>query len=121
MLGSSSNPICLGIGGVNVSAMTWREYHDTTKHSVASLRRTSHVLDWANMPDPFRHYEPVPVLDLPADPPVPETPALEVLMVSPGLRQRLTARRFFRNGSFTPLRLARQSAFRPQDTGTRCA
>ena len=27
------------------------------------------------MPDPFRHYEGVPVLDLPADPPVPETPA----------------------------------------------
>ncbi len=31
------------------------------------------------MPDPFRHYEGVPVLDLPADPPAPETPALEVL------------------------------------------
>ncbi len=31
------------------------------------------------MPDPFRHYEGAPVLDLPADPPVPETPALEVL------------------------------------------
>src|SRR5438105_364541 len=31
------------------------------------------------MPDPFRHYEGVPVLDLPADPPVAETPALEVL------------------------------------------
>jgi SagB-type dehydrogenase family enzyme len=31
------------------------------------------------MPDPFRHYEGVPVLDLPADPPVPEIPALEVL------------------------------------------
>ena len=31
------------------------------------------------MPDPFRHYEGVPVVDLPADPPIPETPALEVL------------------------------------------
>jgi len=31
------------------------------------------------MPDPFRHYEGVPVLDLPADPPVPETPTLDVL------------------------------------------
>jgi hypothetical protein len=30
------------------------------------------------MPNPFRHYEGVPVLDLPADPPLPETPALEV-------------------------------------------
>src|SRR5579863_6649339 len=55
--------------------MTWREYHESTKHSVESLRRTPHILDWANMPDPFRHYEGVPVLDLPADPPAPETPA----------------------------------------------
>jgi SagB-type dehydrogenase family enzyme len=59
--------------------MTWREYHGITKHSVSSLRRAPHVLDWANMPDPFRHYERVPVLDLPADPPIPQTPALEVL------------------------------------------
>ncbi len=58
-------------------AMTWREYHELTKHSVASLRRTPHVLDWANMPDPFRHYEGVPVLDLPADPPLPATPAAD--------------------------------------------
>ncbi len=33
------------------------------------MRRSPHVLDWANLPDPFRHYEGVPVLDLPADPP----------------------------------------------------
>src|SRR5579863_8716193 len=59
--------------------MTWREYHESTKHSVESLRRTPHLLDWANMPDPFRHYEGVPVLDLPADPPAPEIPALAVL------------------------------------------
>ena len=59
--------------------MTWREYHESTKHSVESLRRDPHVLDWTNMPDPFRHYEGVPVVDLPADPPVPKTPALEVL------------------------------------------
>jgi SagB-type dehydrogenase family enzyme len=31
------------------------------------------------MPVPFRHYEGVPVLDLPADPPSPEIPALELL------------------------------------------
>lgn len=54
--------------------MTWREYHEATKHSVESLSRARHVLDWANMPDPFRHYEGVPVLDLPADPPAPEMP-----------------------------------------------
>jgi len=37
------------------------------------------VLNWDNMPDPFRHYEGVPVLDLPADPSVPPIPALELL------------------------------------------
>ncbi len=31
------------------------------------------------MPDPFRHYEGVPVIDLPADPPAPDIPALAVL------------------------------------------
>jgi SagB-type dehydrogenase family enzyme len=59
--------------------MTWREYHELTKHSVESLRRNRHYLDWANMPNPFRHYEDVPILDLPSDPPVPQISALEVL------------------------------------------
>src|SRR5271166_4690142 len=59
--------------------MTWRQYHEATKHTAEALRRTQHVLDWRNMPDPFRHYEGVPVLDLPADPPSPEIPALDVL------------------------------------------
>jgi SagB-type dehydrogenase family enzyme len=59
--------------------MTWREYHELTKHSVESLRRTQHYLDWANMPNPFRHYEGVPVLDFPADPPAPQISALQVL------------------------------------------
>ena len=67
------------ICNARLSTMTWREYHESTKHSVESLRRESHVLDWANMPNPFRHYEGVPVFDLPADPPIPEIPALEVL------------------------------------------
>ena len=69
----------VGLSNVHLSTMTWREYHESTKHSPEALRRTPHILDWANMPDPFRHYEGVPVLDLPADPPVPEIPALEVL------------------------------------------
>ena len=59
--------------------MSWQEYHELTKHSVQSLRGTQHYLDWANMPNPFRHYEGVPVLDLPADPPAPLISALEVL------------------------------------------
>ena len=59
--------------------MKWRDYHERTKHSAESLRRSQYVLDWENMPDPFRHYEGVPVLDLPADPPSPDIPALAVL------------------------------------------
>ncbi len=58
--------------------MTWLEYHELTKHNAESLRRTHH-LDWANIPNPFRHYEGVPVLDLPADPPATEISAFEVL------------------------------------------
>jgi len=65
--------------------MTWREYHEFTKHSVQALRRTQHFLDWRNMPDPFRHYEGVPVLDLPADPPSPDIPALELLQGATGV------------------------------------
>ena len=66
--------------------MTWREYHESTKHSAESLRRSQHFLDWANMPDPFRHYEGVPLLDLPADPPAPQIPALDVLQGVSGAR-----------------------------------
>lgn len=59
--------------------MAWREYHEFTKHTVETLRRTQHYLDWDNMPNPFRHYEGVPILDLPADPLPPQISALEVL------------------------------------------
>jgi SagB-type dehydrogenase family enzyme len=65
--------------------MGWREYHELTKHSIESLRRTQHYLDWANMPNPFRHYEGVPVLDLPADPPAPQISALDVLEGKTGI------------------------------------
>jgi SagB-type dehydrogenase family enzyme len=59
--------------------MAWREYHELTKHTAESLRRTRHFLDWDNMPNPFRHYEGVPIVDLPCDPPAPAIPTLEVL------------------------------------------
>src|SRR3954447_16983017 len=59
--------------------MKWREYHESTKHTRGFLRQARQPLDWANMPDPFRHYQGVPVIDLPTDPPAPDAPALEVL------------------------------------------
>jgi SagB-type dehydrogenase family enzyme len=64
--------------------MKWREYHEATKHSIESLRQAHHVLDWANIPHPFRHYVGVPVLDLPADPLAPAIPALDVLQGASG-------------------------------------
>jgi SagB-type dehydrogenase family enzyme len=65
--------------------MSWREYHEFTKHSPQALRRTQHVLDWENLPDPFRHYEGAPLLDLPADPPEPGISALD----APGFLSQL--------------------------------
>jgi SagB-type dehydrogenase family enzyme len=67
--------------------MTWREYHQQTKHTAEALRRSRHYLDWETMPDPFRHYEGAPVLDLPADPPSAEIPALDLLLGAYGATQ----------------------------------
>src|SRR5437870_12908133 len=63
--------------------MAWHEYHEATKHSPESLG-SSHVLDWANMPDPFRSYQGVPVLNLPAEPPAPEILTLALLQGASG-------------------------------------
>jgi SagB-type dehydrogenase family enzyme len=57
----------------------WRAYHEATKHTPERLRRSARALDWANMPNPFRHYDGVPVVDLPADPPSPPIAAWDVL------------------------------------------
>lgn len=55
------------------------DYHEATKHTLERLYARRHSLDWANMPDPFRHYEGAPIVDLPADSPVALAPALGVL------------------------------------------
>lgn len=61
-------------------------YHELSKHTVEKLRRTHHVLDWANMPEPFRHYEGVPLIDLPADIEPPDATAFDVLRDKAGPR-----------------------------------
>lgn len=58
-------------------------YHKATRHTPQQLRESGHTLDWANMPDPFRHYEQVPVHDLRADPPAPAIDTLAVLRGEP--------------------------------------
>src|SRR6266853_4631459 len=42
-------------------------YHEFTKHTVEKLSASEHTLDWANLPNPYRHYAGVPVVDLPPD------------------------------------------------------
>ncbi len=59
-------------------------YHEATKHSIESLRRRQHVLEWDNMPDPFRHYEGVPVVDLPAGAAPPGISMMDVLRGTDG-------------------------------------
>src|SRR5437764_586203 len=40
-------------------------YHETTKHSYASIRANPHFLDWANQPLPFKIYSTLELLRLP--------------------------------------------------------
>ncbi|GIW40694.1 MAG: hypothetical protein KatS3mg076_1271 [Candidatus Binatia bacterium] len=53
----------------------WR-YHELTKHSWERIRRHPHVLDWENMPRPFKRYVGLESLPLPRDLPPSKQPAL---------------------------------------------
>src|SRR5262245_321978 len=44
-----------------------RTYHDRTQHSPASVRTSTHVLDWDIKPFPFKVYTDLPALPLPRD------------------------------------------------------
>jgi SagB-type dehydrogenase family enzyme len=46
---------------------TIREYHERTKHSVASLQANRHFLDWDNQPLPFKIYTGLAPIPLPRD------------------------------------------------------
>ena len=43
-----------------------REFHEATKHSLESLQREPHWLDWENMPLPFKVYSDLPGAPLPS-------------------------------------------------------
>ena len=60
----SARARCVYDGSTDV---TLREYHDRTKHSVASVRADAHALDWDNQPLPFKIYPDLPALSLPTD------------------------------------------------------
>jgi len=42
-------------------------YHDGTKHSVESVYRSGHRLEWAIMPRPFKVYPDLEPIPLPQD------------------------------------------------------
>lgn len=44
----------------------WK-YHDGTKHSYWSVRSSTHFLDWANRPQPFKIYPAIETIALPRD------------------------------------------------------
>src|ERR1700719_3517789 len=59
-------------GGVNEETERLFAYHQATKHSYDSVRTNAHFLDWRNQPDPFRTYEGIPLITLPAEPGFPD-------------------------------------------------
>ena len=56
-----------------------RLFHDATKHTVESVRGGGHLLDFANMPIPLKHYPDLEPIPLPVDLPERDTPAVEAL------------------------------------------
>jgi SagB-type dehydrogenase family enzyme len=55
------------------------DYHERTKHSQATLRSDPHVLDWANMPRPFKVYVDLDPIPLPRDLASSAAPALAAI------------------------------------------
>ena len=59
-----------------------REYHEATKHSLDSVRRDRHVLDWENQPRPYKVYTDLDPLPLPGEHVTSDAPALTVIAAS---------------------------------------
>lgn len=57
---------------------TWT-YHDGTKHSYESVRRSAHFLDWENQPLPFKVYPSLGPIPLPPDFPAAPMSALRAI------------------------------------------
>jgi SagB-type dehydrogenase family enzyme len=56
-----------------------RDYHERTKHSVASLQSNRHMLDWDNQPLPFKLYTELEPIPLPRDLAASEVAALDAI------------------------------------------
>jgi SagB-type dehydrogenase family enzyme len=77
------SPGLAALGTVGVMAQNGREitrrFHDTTKHTIESVRASGHFLDFANMPIPLKYYPDLEPIPLPVDLPERDAPAVEVL------------------------------------------
>lgn len=60
------------------TAAAWR-YHDATKHSYMSVRTDLHHLDWSNRPLPYKLYNDLDPIPLPAEMPSSGVPALTAI------------------------------------------
>src|SRR5258707_7598421 len=61
----------------------WK-YHEGTKHSYWSVRSSTHFLDWANRPLPFKIYPAIEAIALPRD--VPQTGVAALAVISEQVR-----------------------------------
>jgi SagB-type dehydrogenase family enzyme len=68
----------------NGDVQTAWKYHEGTKHSYWSVRRSSHFLDWANRPLPFKIYPTIEKIALPRD--VPQTGVAALAAISADVR-----------------------------------
>jgi SagB-type dehydrogenase family enzyme len=66
-------------GGFNQDTERLFAYHQATKHTYHSVRTNARYLDWHNQPDPFRTYEGVPAILLPAEPGFPDVGAFALI------------------------------------------
>jgi SagB-type dehydrogenase family enzyme len=54
-------------------------YHEATKHSPESIRRSRWAVDWSNKPHPFKRYAGLPRIGLEREDPTPGRPALDAI------------------------------------------
>ncbi len=68
----------------NRDVQTAWKYHEGTKHSYWSVRSSTHFLDWANRPLPFKIYPAIEAIALPRD--VPQTGVAALAAISEQVR-----------------------------------
>src|SRR6266851_2436849 len=68
----------------NRDIQTAWKYHEGTKHSYWSVRSSTHFLDWANRPLPFKIYPAIEAMALPRD--VPQTGVAALAAISEQVR-----------------------------------